>query len=253
MAVAAPTKLIEAFAAAAPTCPQSAPVAGGRTFPFPITSQVVAGFPGNASLDTGFTPANMTPLNQSGLPMSGPDLQGILFLATSNVAALSAGQVFNVYDATYAAAIGGYAAGAILQKVGDVSAYWISQVANNGTNPDTGGAGWASSTPLYIDNIAGSGAISVGTNNNVVLAGPSDYIYDVDTTAGAVVLTGFVSQRHAQRLVITNKGTNTLAISSLTGSSAANQIRCIAGGLFIPQYGVLTLYYSATLSLWVPV
>lgn len=247
MSVAVPTKLVEAFAAAAPTCPQSAPVPGGRTFPFPVTSRVVAGFPGNASLDTGFTPANMTPLNQSGLPMSGPDLQGILFLATSNVAALSAGQVFNQYDSDYAAAIGGYAEGAVVQDATNPLQHWISAVAANSDDPAVTPSAWVSTVPLHS-----SPAVAAGTHTDNTLAGPSDFFVDIDTTSGNITLNGFVAQRDGQRITVCNTGSNLLILGFLAGT-AANQIRANGANVTILQNDSFTIQYCAAISRWVAV
>lgn len=219
MSVAAPTKLVEAFATGAPTCPQSAPVAGGRTFPFPVASQVAAGFPGNASLNDGFTPANMTPLNQSGLPMSGPDLQGILFIISSTAAAVSAGQLRNPFDATYAGLIGGYAQGAEVQDATNLLQRWTSAIAANSTDPATTPANWISSTPLLS-----ASAPAAGTHADNVLAGPSDFILDISTAAGAITLNGFVAQRDGQKLVISNTGASLLTIGNLAGT-VGNQLR----------------------------
>lgn len=246
MSVAAPTKLVEAFALNAPTCPQSAPVAGGRTFPFPVASQVAAGFPGNASLNDGFTPANMTPLNQNGLPMSGPDLQGILFIATSTVAAVSAGQLRNAFDATYAGLIGGYAKGAEVQDATNLLQRWTSAVAANSADPATTPANWISSIALYS-----LSAPAAGTHADNTLAGPSDFMLDVNTAAGAITLNGFVSQRDGQRIVISNFGANALTIGALAGT-AGNQVR-MSSAITLLQWDSITIQYCAAVTAWVQV
>lgn len=46
------------------------------------------------------------------------------------------------YNATLQALIGGYPAGALVESAVTTGLFWISAVANNLTNPDTGGAGW---------------------------------------------------------------------------------------------------------------
>lgn len=247
MSIAAPTKMVEAFAQNAPTCTQAAPVAGGKVVPFPAASQVAAGFPGNASLNDGFTPANMTPLNQSGLPMSGPDLQGILFLATSNVAASSAGQLRNPFDSTYAAAIGGYAKGAEIQDATNLLQRWTSAIAANSTDPATTPANWISSIPLLS-----TSAPTAGVHADNVLAGPSDFFLDVNTTAGAVTLNGFVAQRDGQKLVISNTGANALTIGFLAGT-AANQVRASGASGTLLQNDSMTIQYVSALSRWVVV
>jgi hypothetical protein len=219
------------------------------TKPFPVSSQIGV-TPGRASLNDGFVPLNMTPPSAGGIPPSGADMNGILYLMSTNIAALSAGQVFNVFDAAYAAAIGGYAVGAVLAQSVDASARWVNLIAGNTTNPDTGGAGWMSTKPLYASFTAAS-----GSNNNVTLGGASDYVLDVDCTAGNVSLTGLVAQRDGQRVTIVRKDAtaNTLTLTSNDASStAANRFRIVSGGLGLPlQYMTVTLQYSSTLALWV--
>lgn len=249
MGVAVPTKLVEAFATGAPTCPQSAPVAGGRTFPFPVASQVAAGFPGNASLNDGFTPANMTPLSQSGLPMSGPDLQGILWYISGNVAASCAGQLRNTFDAAYAALIGGYAQGAEVQDATNPFQRWTSAAAANSTDPASGGgpAVWISSVPLHS-----SSTLAAGTFTDNVLPGPSDLFLDINTGAGNVTLNGFVAQRDGQRITLSNTGANLLVIGFLAGT-LANQVRANGASITILQNDSFTIQYCAAFARWVVV
>lgn len=214
---AQPPRLLEPFAVNAPTCTPAAPVPGGRTFPFPEPSQVGI-VNGAASLNDGFTAANMTDPAAGGIPPFGVDMNGILFYLSSWCAYLAAGQL-PFYDATLSAAIGGYTIGSVLSKAANPFETWTSHVDANVTDPDTGGAGWISSDPLY------SAAALTGTND-VVLPGASDYYIDVSTTAGAINFTGFVAQRAGQRIYFTNVGTgvNLLTLQALTGSAAANQI-----------------------------
>jgi hypothetical protein len=237
------TKMVEPFALNAAT--DGSP--GSKTVPFPVPSQIPLGSPGAASLNDGFTPLNMTGLNVGGIPMSGPDLNGILYLMSTTIAALNSGIAFLVYDAGFQTAIGGYPQGAILRQAANPLATWTSSVANNMTDPDTGGAGWVSSatTPLY-DSVAPA----AGTENNLVLPGPSDYVYDVDTTAGNLTITGMVPQRDGQIMYITNTGANLLTFSSLSGSSAANQFR-IPADLSAVQNQTYTFHYSQGAGKWI--
>lgn len=243
MGVAAPTKMVEAFAINAPV----GNVPGGKTVPFPVASQVAAGLPGRASLSTGFTPANMTPLNESGIPMSGPDTQGILYLATTTIAAVSAGQLFNVFDGTYAAAIGGYNLGAQVLDATNGLKRWTSAIAANTTDPAVTPANWISSIPLYS-----APTITAGTHADNTLSGPSDFILDVNTTSGSITLNGFVSQRDGQKLVISNIGTNSLVIGFLAGT-AANQVRASGASGTLLQNDSLTIQYVSAVSRWVVV
>lgn len=235
--------MVEAFAASAPV----GNVPGGKTVPFPSASQVAAGFPGRASLDTGFTPANMTPLNDSGIPMGGPDTNGILYLISTTVAAVSAGQLFNVYDGTYAAAIGGYAQGAQVLDATVPLKRWTSAIAANSTDPAGTPANWISSIPLLS-----TSAPTAGTHADNVLAGPSDFFLDVSTAAGAITLNGFVAQRDGQKLIISNTGANALVIGYLAGTSA-NQVRASGTSTTLLQNDSLTIQYVTALTKWVVV
>lgn len=214
-----PPRILEAFAKNAPDCTPAAPIAGGRTNPLPVASQIGI-TPGAASLDDGFTAQNMTDPAAGGIPPWGIDMNGILYLVSSWVAYLAAGQLPG-YDATLQTAIGGYAKGSVLQQAANTLAKWVSAIDANMSDPDTTPATWVSSVPLYF-----TSAPAAGTVNNVVLQGASDYVWDVDTTAGALTITGFVAQRDGQKLFITTTGANLLTFSALNaGSGAANRIR----------------------------
>lgn len=244
MGVPAPTqKLVEAFAANAPT----GNVAGGKTVPFPVTSQVAAGFPGRASLNDGFTPSNMTPLASGGIPMSGPDTNGALNVISAPVVSLCAGQIYFAFDSVYAAAIGGYNKGAVVADATTLLQRWVSAIAANTTDPAVTPANWISSIPLLS-----TSAPTAGTHADNVLAGPSDFYLDVSTAAGAVTLNGFVAQRDGQQLVITNTGANALVIGYLAGT-AANQVRASGTSTTLLQNDSLTIKYVLTLTKWVVV
>lgn len=231
-----PTKMVEAFA-----------VNAGASFitsPFPVPSQISGGNPGKASLNDGFTPLNMTSLAAGGIPMSGPDLNGILNLISQTVAALNSGQVFLPYDATYQTAIGGYPLGARVAQAANTSAYWTSTTAANVTDPDTGGAGWVSSVPLHAGLTA-----AAGTTHDQVLANASDQVLDINTAAGAAVFDTFVAQRDGQRLIINCTGANPLTVGG-SGGTAANRIRQSAAVTLL-QNDSITIQYCTAISLWV--
>ena len=242
MSVTTPTKMVEPFAASAPT--DGSP--GGKTVPFPVASQIPGGNPGKASLTDGFTPLNMTAIGSGGIPMSGLDLNGILYLMSTTVAALNAGVAFLVYDSVFQAAIGGYPQGAIIQQAADATATWKSITAANMTDPDTGGAGWVSSKILHTTLTAAS-----GTTHDQVLANPSDQFLDIDTTAGAATFDTFVAQRDGQRITISCTGANALTIGG-AGGTAANRIRQ-NGAVTILTNDSITIQYCSAVSRWVVV
>jgi hypothetical protein len=217
------------------------------TNPFPVASQIAI-TPGAASLTDGFPPICFI-VGDGGIPPTGDDFNGILFLLSSWVAYLAAGQL-PLYDATLQTAMGGYAIGARLQQAGNPLAAWVNAVAGNTTDPDTGGAGWISSTILY-SNVALTGV------NNVVLPGISDYIIDVDCSGGAIAFTGFVAQRDGQKITFrkSDSSGNALTFVYASGaSSAPNQFQIIPAGISIPiQYGSGTFQHNAVLNKWIQV
>ena len=119
-----------------------ASIAGGPYIQNPIPDTTAT--PGRASFEQGFPPSSMTAKVAGGIPPFGQDMNGILYMITQNLAGLNAGQV-NVYDATFASDIAGYAKGALL-AMADGTGWWINLTAGNTTDPDANGAGWA---PVY--------------------------------------------------------------------------------------------------------
>lgn len=239
-----PPRLVEPFANSAPECTQAAPVAGGKTFPLPVPSQITT-LNGAASLTDGFPALTMT--DPGGTPPFGIDMNGILFVLSSWAAFFAAGQ-YPAYDATLQTAMGGYAEGARVQQAANPLAFWTSAVSGNTTDPDTGGAGWISSTALY------SSAALTGVNN-VVLPGPSDYLIDVSASGGAITYTGFVAQRDGQKVTFrkSDSSANAVDFTGSSGSStAANQMQIVSISLPI-QYATLTIQYNATLARWVQI
>lgn len=240
MAQAAPIKLIEPFAKNAP----STQTPGGKTNPFPVTSQIPLGAPGNASLDDGFTPLNMTALINGGIPPRGSDMNGILYLYGTLIAAVSAGQLIYPYDGTYATAISGYAAGAQVQDAISPTLRWTAKAASP-RDPAIHPEDWISNIPL-----SSPSAPTAGAHADNVLPGPSDFYLEV-TGVGAVTLNGFVPQRDGQRLVISNLSASALVIGALAGT-AANQVR-MSSSITLLQNDSLTIQYNGTVQKWVQV
>jgi len=243
-----PPVFVEAFAVNAPICTQSAPVAGGKTAPFPAPSQI-ATLPGAASLNDGFVPLNMTVLTAGGVPPFGIDMNGILYLLSAHIVAMQAGQEYQ-WSSALEAAMTGYALGAVLQQLADPTAWWINMTAGNTTNPDTasplGSTGWMSTKPL--NQVVTSGG------NDIVLLGASDYLYDVNANAGAINITGFVPQRDGQRLTIrkVDSSANAVTLQSLTGSAVGHQLQIPAAGIALSlQYMAKTLRFNSTVNAWV--
>lgn len=96
--------------------------------------------------------------------------------------------------------------------------------------------------------------LTSGNNNNLVLPGTNNYIFDVSAAAGNAVVTGIVAQADGQKVtfVRTDSTSNTLEFASLSSSSSsANRLRIIAAGLALPaQYTSITFQYSQSLGYW---
>ena len=235
---AQPPRLLEPFAKNAPECTQASPIAGGKTFPFPQESQQSI-LNGAASLDDGFVPLNMTDPTLGGVPPFGIDENGILFYVSAWVVYFAAGQI-PFYDATLQTFMGGYAIGTVLAQAADPHETWTSLVDANVTDPDTGGAGWVSSVPLY------SAAALTGTND-VVLPGPSDYVINV---AAATNFTGFVAQRDGQCITFVFTGASgLLEFTPLATSAAGNQISA-SGTLGYNKGDSVKIQYSQGFGKW---
>lgn len=235
-----PPRIVEAFAINAPECTQAAPVAGGKTFPFPVDSQITVKN-GAASLSTGFPPLTMTNPTVGGVPPYGIDMNGILFPHSAWVVFLAAGQGPG-YDATLQTAMGGYAIGARLRQAANPLATWVSAVDANMTDPDTGGAGWISSVPLYAASAPAAGTIVTAT-----LPGASDYQLDLDTTAGNVVIQSITAQRDGQQVTYSNTGASLLQIDFLAGTPGS-QIRANGANVTVLQNDSITLRFCQAIN-----
>lgn len=97
--------------------------------------------PGKASLTDGFPPLTFTPLASGGVPASGADMNGILYILSQEMRWAQAGGSF-AYDSAFSTAIGGYPAGAVILTV-DGTGYWRSTANNNTSDPEGGSpTGW---------------------------------------------------------------------------------------------------------------
>jgi hypothetical protein len=220
------------------------------TLPVPNVSPG-APAPNRASFDMGFPTINFQPIASGGQPPSGKDFNGVLYMLSQYSLAAQAGQAILPYDATTQTALGGYAVNALLAKASGFG-YWLSLVAGNMTDPDTGGAGWSSLTPdptglLQL-------AVAAGTYNDYAPVGFSGSVgfLDITPSGGNVILTGIEAGADGQYLVVSNlSGSNTVTLDSLNaGSLAQNRMR-LPGNISLSQNNGICLRYSAALSLWV--
>jgi len=136
--------------------------------PIPQASQIGIQ-PGAASLTDGFPPVTFLPVAAGGTPPFGQDFNGLLNQITAWVRALTAGMVVP-FDAGFQAAIGGYPFKARVLSGVTAGLIWESQIDNNLSNPDTGGANW--SVPVFVDPSTAGLIIGAGPNgSNIRLQG----------------------------------------------------------------------------------
>lgn len=112
----------------------------------PVNSQIGI-TDGAASLTDGFVPLNFVPIASGGVPPFGADMNGILFEITGWTRwAAAGGPIY--FDGAFAALIGGYPKGAVVQSSSTPGVMFVSTAENNSTNPESGGANWISLSPV---------------------------------------------------------------------------------------------------------
>jgi hypothetical protein len=156
------------------------------------------------------------------------DFNGILYAATQNIAAFSAGQFFE-FNSSIATQNSGYAVGAIVLSA-DFTGLWINQTDGNSNNPDTSsaGSGW---TPLARYGLT---AITGLTNANVTLTAPQA-AKEIITLSGT--LTGNV------QIILPAWEDEWLVANNTTGSFSVTCKTASGSGVIVPQ-GVTTQIYS---------
>lgn len=120
-----PTRFQKAWAEAA---------AGSYIRTVPLNSQIGIQ-DGAASFETGWVPDNFAPVVSGGVPPFGQDFNGLHNILTKWDQWYQARGAIP-YDAAFAAAVGGYPQGAILDSAIVLGAQWCSLVDNNLTDPD---------------------------------------------------------------------------------------------------------------------
>jgi len=120
--------------------------------------------PNAASLSLGFPPNTFAAIGAGGSPQDGRDVNGILnqLSAWSQWSGVGGPAP---WSSTISAAAGGYPLGAIVLSGTVTGRLYQSQVNNNVTNPDTGGAGWA----ILVDKVATPADMAAGTSNERVV------------------------------------------------------------------------------------
>jgi hypothetical protein len=243
-----PPTITEPFAVNAPSCTQAAPVIGGKTFPFPTSSQIGV-LAGAASLNDGYPPVTMVAISNGGTPPFGIDTNGILYILSSWIVFLAAGQLPQ-YNSTLSTAMNGYGLGALLGKANG-SGIWLNLVAGNETDPDTGGAGWADWAPGGVDYM--SATVPAGTTDNYNPSGfsPSTGFLDVNTAAGNASIGSLPLGLNGQTVTLTCTGPNTLTLLPSDGSATQPTFRTITGGITLLPNQACNVKMSTTLNQWV--
>lgn len=213
------------------------------TLPIPVPSQIAI-LVGAASFADGFPPATRTDPELGGVPPFGQDMTGILYMLSQYAALMQAGQSVPWNNAAQTF-FGGYKLGAKLASVASPGLIFTNNLDGNAVDPDVSAANWVASRPLYITTAPGAGTI-----NNAALPGPSDYVWDVDTTAGAVDFSGFIAQRDGQRIFLSCTGANLLQVLALNGGSTGPRQVRNATDLALVQNQTLTLQYSTGAGKW---
>jgi hypothetical protein len=194
---------------------------GGKTNPIPVASQIGV-TAGAASFTDGFPPLTRTPLNAGGVPPSGEDMNGILYMITALQAWQCSGGTIP-YSSAQSTAVGGYPLGALIANA-DNTGYWLNKTANNVTDPDTGGAGWV---PFGV---VGQTSIPVGGANVTLTAlqAARPFLF-INGTLTANITVSIPAPLAGQEWVVVNETTGAFSVS----------LASVAGGtpVVIPQSG----------------
>lgn len=191
------------------------------TLPIPVASQIGV-TPGAASFNDGFPPLTFLAEVAGGIPPTGQDFNGILYMVTASIAALQAGQPF-AYNAAIVAAIGGYPVGIILGSA-DGTGQWINTIAANVTDPDGGApGGWV---PLFA---YGQTYITGLTNANLTLSA-------AQWKRKFVVLNGNLTA-NIRVVFPTGIFQSWLIINNCTGAFTVNATTAAGTGVVVPAGG----------------
>lgn len=183
---------------------------------------------GAASFADGFPPWCFQP---GGFPF-GSDMNGILNQETAWSQWQAAGAPI-YFDATYASTIGGYPQYALIASSSKPGAWWQSQVDNNTTNPDLGGANWVLCTMQqpYLD--ARYLRLPPATTFYVNISGGSDTLYD-GTSATVIAGTSHGPWASVTHAILTLSGTYAFTGQILIYVAAGTYL----GGVTVPPSSI---------------
>lgn len=179
---------------------------------------------GLAGYDQGFTAINMTPKTAGGIPPFGQDFNGVFFAVTEALRYLETGALFP-YDGTFATAVGGYPLGALLQRT-DGYGLWRNTSADNTTDPEAFGAGWAPE---------GAGITSVAMSNANVTLTALQAARDIVIITGALTANlNLVFPTYQKQWLVVNDATGAFSVTAKTASGSGV---AIPAGAFAQVYG----------------
>lgn len=124
---------------------------------------------GTASEALGFPPETFIARSAGGIPPRGQDMNGFLNRFSAVLQAYQAGMI-GQYDASFAASLGGYPAGAVVAG-GTVGTFWVSTADNNMTTPGADNAAWQNLFANYLPLAGGTVNGSFGVNGTTSLNG----------------------------------------------------------------------------------
>ena len=239
----------------------SAP-AGNITCPMPVPSQISI-TPGRASWTDGFPPLTFLAPGAGGVPPFGQDFNGVLCQLSQWTRWQNAGAQVP-YDAGFSSSIGGYPKGAVLSNASTAYCVWISQVDNNASDPDTGGANWTGACPgggvggtstgsgnaqaftttpfinlagaqvCWIAGFSNTGATQININGGGLVA------LSQTTPAGYVALAGGEIRAGAVTCAVSD-GTNWILQVSAQFASLSRPDQTLSGGANVTSYSIGTL------------
>lgn len=179
---------------------------------------------GAASLTDGFPPLTRTPISAGGVPPSGLDMNGVLYLLSAVVRWACSGGGF-AYDSAFAtdANVDGYPKGARVMR-SDGLGYWINTTDDNTTDPESAGAVAAGWVPDFT---SGATAITM-TSANVTLT-PLQYGKPIVTITGALTADlNLIFPAIADQWVVVNGTTGAYTITAKT--AAGTGVTCVQSG-----------------------
>lgn len=204
MAITKPTRMLQPFANS------------GEKNTIPNNPDTV---PGHASMDLGFPPLTMTRIEAGGVPPSGLDFNGILNWITQHTTWQNAGCLYT-FDATLAAAIGGYPVGAVLESDDGRSSYINvvdANVTNFNTTPTAIGVSWM---PYGGDAVSAAGQVGVATT------GGTTTLTAAQATRNIIIVTGALTS-DANIVFPNNVVRSWVVLNKTTGNFA---VRCTPSG-----------------------